>query len=312
MSDAVIVEPAILPEADDVSHSPFSWSAAIAGTLAAMAVSFIVIALGSGIGLSFASPFSSGPSATSLTLAAAVWLVLAQTLGFATGGYLAGRLRSPAFDGVAGETLFRDAAQGFVVWAIGTVIMAAGVVLTSYFAASATSQAVNNAASSATMMRGAPDGTSATGSITDYFVDLVLRPDPAAAATADGQRRSDTTVGAAAQSPALSNDVRAEVTRILVRGIAQGKVDDNDRAYLAQVVSARTGLPRDQAETRVTEVEAKAREAVKDAADKTAKAGALFSFWTFMSLLFGGTAATLAGITGGQLRDAEGRLAAAH
>jgi hypothetical protein len=96
MSDAVIVEPAILPEADDVSHSPFSWSAAIAGTLAAMAVSFIVIALGSGIGLSFASPFSSGPSATSLTLAAAVWLVLAQTLGFATGGYLAGRLRSPA------------------------------------------------------------------------------------------------------------------------------------------------------------------------------------------------------------------------
>ena len=112
--------------------------------------------------------------------------------------------------------------------------------------------------------------------------------------------------------PALSNDVRAEVTRILVRGIAQGKVDDNDRAYLAQVVSARTGLPRDQAETRVTEVEAKAREAVKEAADKTAKAGALFSFWTFMSLLFGGTAATLAGITGGQLRDAEGRLAAAH
>jgi len=47
-------------------------------------------------------------------LAAAIWLVFAQTLGFATGGYLAGRLRSPAFDGVAGETLFRDAAQGFV------------------------------------------------------------------------------------------------------------------------------------------------------------------------------------------------------
>jgi hypothetical protein len=101
MSDAVIVEPAILSEADDVSHSPFSWSAAIAGTLVAIAVSFIAMALGSGIGLSFASPFSSGPSATSLTLAAAVWLVLTQTLGFATGGYLAGRLRSPAFDGVA-------------------------------------------------------------------------------------------------------------------------------------------------------------------------------------------------------------------
>jgi uncharacterized membrane protein len=36
-----------------------------------------------------------------------------------------------------------------------------------------------------------------------------------------------------------------------------------------------------------------------------------FSFWTFMSLLFGAVAATLAGILGGQLRDAERRLAQA-
>jgi len=75
------------------------------------------------------------------------------------------------------------------------------------------------------------------------------------------------------------------------------------------VVSARTGLPKDEAERRVAEVESKAREAVKDTADKTAKAGAYFSFWTFMSLLFGAVVATLAGMLGGQLRDAEGRVA---
>ena len=89
-----------------------------------MAVTFIIMALGSGIGLSFASPYGSGPSATSLTVAAAVWLVMAQIMGFATGGYLAGRLRSPAYDGVIGETTFRDAAQGFIVWALGAVAMA--------------------------------------------------------------------------------------------------------------------------------------------------------------------------------------------
>ena len=50
---------------------------------------------------------------------------------------------------------------------------------------------------------------------------------------------------------------------------------------------------------------------MKDAADKTAKTGAYVSFWTFMSLLFGAAAATLAGILGGQLRDTEGRLAPA-
>jgi hypothetical protein len=118
MTDTTFIErDVIVPAGDDTSKTPFSWSAAIAGTFAAMAVTFIVVALGSGIGLSFASPYGSGPSATSLTAVAAVWLVLAQALGFATGGYLAGRLRSPAYDGVIGETTFRDAAQGFIVWA---------------------------------------------------------------------------------------------------------------------------------------------------------------------------------------------------
>src|SRR5215472_9077259 len=73
MTDASIVErDVIIPTDSDTSHSPFSWSAAIAGAFAAVAVTFIVTALGSGIGMSFASPFGHGPSATSLTIAAAV------------------------------------------------------------------------------------------------------------------------------------------------------------------------------------------------------------------------------------------------
>ena len=75
------------------------------------------------------------------------------------------------------------------------------------------------------------------------------------------------------------------------------------------MVSARTGLPPDEAQRRVTETEAKARDNAKDIADKAAKTGAYLSFWTFMSLLFGVVAATLAGMLGGQLRDAEGRAA---
>jgi hypothetical protein len=37
--------------------------------------------------------------------------------------------------------------------------------------------------------------------------------------------------------------------------------------------------------------------------------GGDLAFWTFMALLFGFVATTLAGMVGGQLRDAEGRLA---
>jgi hypothetical protein len=137
----------------------------------------------------------------------------------------------------------------------------------------------------------------------------MFRPAPAEA-TAGGARPSGSeTVGAApsGMQPTLSADTRAELTRILGRGVTQGGLDDHDRDYLARVVSVRTGLPPDEAKRRVAEVEGKARET----ADKAAKAGAYVSFWTFMSLLFGGAAATLAGILGGQLRDDEGRWAPA-
>jgi hypothetical protein len=307
MTDTTMVEPIIVPPTyTDAIHAPLSWSTAIAGTLAAIAVTFIVVALGSGIGLSFASPYGSGPSATSLTVAAAVWLVMAQAMGFATGGYLAGRLRSPAHDGVVGETSFRDAAQGFVVWAIGTVIMAAVVVATGYVAVDATARAASGLATNVAVARN--DSPASTTAAIDYFVDLLFRPVPAAPATA-GQNATDTVgIAAAGARPVLTAEARAEATRILVRGVTQSGLDDQDRAYLAQAVSARTGLPADEAQRRVAAVESKARETVKEAADKTAKAGAYFSFWTFMSLLFGGAAATLGAMLGGELRDAEGRL----
>jgi hypothetical protein len=292
---AIIERDVVVPAASDAGHTPFSWSAAIAGAFAATAVTFIIAALGSGIGLSFASPYGSGPSATSLTIAAAVWLVMAQTMGFAAGGYLAGRLRSPAYDGVIGETTFRDAAEGMVVWAIGVVAVAALAGALGFFAAGLSSAP-----------RSEPATAASTSAPTEYFVDLLFRPGPGAA-TASGQRPASDTVGiapAAAQS-ALGSEARAEVNRILVRSVAQGRLDDNDRAYLAQVVATRTGLSPDEAQRRVAEVESNAR----DAADKAAKAGAYLSFWTFMALLFGGTAATLAGMLGGSLRDAEGRVA---
>ena len=115
--------------------------------MAATAVTFIIAALGSGIGLPFASPYSSGLSATGLTVAAAVWLVMAQAIGFATGGYLAGRLRSPAFDGVIGERTFRDAAQGFMVWAIGVVAMVTIAGLVGFDAVGSSAQVAKDLAS---------------------------------------------------------------------------------------------------------------------------------------------------------------------
>lgn len=299
MANTAIIERDVIVPDESRARSPLSWSAAIAGALAAAAVTFLIVALGSGIGLSFASPYS-GPSAKAMTIAAAVWLLMAETMGFATGGYLAGRLRSPAYDGVIGETTFRDAAQGLLVWALGAVAMAALAGMLGVFAAGAATHVTAGAVSGA----GRGQDTASARGASDYFVDLLFRPAPSTA-TAGGQQPSTATVGIApaGAQPALSDESRAEVGRILARSVAQARIDDSDRAYLAQVVATRTGVSQDEAQRRISEVEAKAR----DAADTTAKAVAYFSFWTFMALLFGGTAATLGGILGGQLRDAETR-----
>jgi hypothetical protein len=109
-------------------RTAFSWGVVIAGALAAWAVSFIFIALGSGVGLVISSPFS-GPSSGTMTIIGAIWLVIAQSFGYATGGYLAARLRIR--DHIPGdETVFRDAAHGFMAWVVGVGVMSALLVVT--------------------------------------------------------------------------------------------------------------------------------------------------------------------------------------
>jgi hypothetical protein len=306
MTDTAIVGENIeILQTNAGATSPFSWSAAIAGAIAATAVSFLVISLGTGIGLSLASPYREGPSGTTLTLIAAVWLVMAQALGFACGGYMSARLRAHFNDSFGEETRFRDAAQGFLVWGLGVVLglalaIWAGAATLGSITQLTTGAALSNPQNTASNRNAG--GTDPTG----YFVDMLFRPGPngapnaAGATTAQGATPDANTTAANANANAES---KAEVARIMARAVAQGGLTDDDRNYLAQIVSQRTGLPPDEAKRRVTEVEVKAREAAKQAADAAAKAGAYLSFWTFMALLFGAAAAVLGGIVGGELRD---------
>src|SRR5262249_19118009 len=128
---------------------------------------------------------------------------MAETLGFATGGYLAGRLRSPACDGVIGETTFREAAGGMAGWALGVRAMGAPAGMLGMFAAGATAHVTAGVAAAGA---GNQSATS-TASATDYFVDLLFRPSPSTA-TAAGQRPATDTVGIAGAGgqPALSNE----------------------------------------------------------------------------------------------------------
>src|SRR5262249_41976674 len=123
-----------------------------------------------------------------------------------------------AFDGGPDETPFRDAAEGFVVWALGVVAMialAAGIGLA---AAGATAHIASGAAA------GARDGSGSSAlRPTDYFVDLMFRPRSNAGVAGGPSTNSTETVGAAAAAAQpLSPELRAEVTRIVARATAQG------------------------------------------------------------------------------------------
>ena len=280
--------------------SAFSWAAAVAGALAATAVAFILISLGSGLGMLAASPYSSGPSLTTLTVAGAIWIVLAQTWGYAVGGYLAGRLRTPVADAPPDEVDFRDGSHGFVAWALGVMLTLVMVGAVGMFTVGLTGHVASTLGSGAAAGMAQSDRSDSATDPTGYFVDMLFRTQPRAGAPGVD---SPATMPAQPMNAQQDAQSRAEVTRILARSAAAGQLADEDRTYLARIVSARTGLPQEEAARRVQEVEARAKANAKEAADKAAKAASMLSFWTFMSLLMGAAAAVVGAIVGGNHRD---------
>jgi hypothetical protein len=110
---------------DAAPRSAVSWSSILAGAFASLGLSFILLALGSGLGFAFVSPWPGhGMSTTALTATAAIWLLVAQWISAGVGGYLSGRLRTRWLGTHVHEVFFRDTAHGLITWAVVTVVIA--------------------------------------------------------------------------------------------------------------------------------------------------------------------------------------------
>ncbi|MDB5998329.1 MAG: rane protein [Rhizobacter sp.] len=287
------------------STSGVSWGAILAGAFGAAALSFILIILGFGLGLSSVSPWSnSGVTATTFGVGTILWLAFTQIAASGIGGYLAGRLRTKWAGVHTDEVYFRDTAHGFLAWAVASLATAAllasaiGSVLgAGAQVASSAAQGMSTAAATAGAA-GAKAGDSDGGGMTDplgYYVDSMFR----------------TTAAPASPSPdANSASSRAEVTRIVMNSMRNGALQPPDRAYLAQMVSQRTGLAPAEADARVNDVYTRltkatedAKNAAKQAADTTRKTAAYAALWMFIALLAGAFCASLAATFGGRQRD---------
>src|SRR3954462_2997549 len=77
------------------SVSAVTWPAIFGGAFVAAAVSIVLVALGSGLGLATVSPWrGSGATANGIAWMTAAWFIGVQWFSSGVGGYLAGRLRA--------------------------------------------------------------------------------------------------------------------------------------------------------------------------------------------------------------------------
>ncbi len=282
--------------AADHGRSGISWSAVIGGAFASLGLTFILVALGAGLGLtSFSLWTRANASAAAYGISAVLWLIVVQWLSAAFGGYIAGRTRARWHGLHTHESTFRDTVHGILVWAVTTVGGAALFVA----AASAIAGAGLHAA-------GAAGAMAARGEIAGASMPGI---DPMAGFT-DKLFRTEQPAGT---PPAIvPAETRAESGRILMTDMREGTLSDPDKAYLAELVANGTNMSQADAARRVDDVIQQidaAKTKAKEAAEAARKAAARGAFFVAFSLLIGAFIGGAAGALGGQHRDYAAALA---
>jgi len=257
----------------EAHSSGVSWGAVIGGAFVAAAFYLILLALGAGFELSAVSPWANmGASASTAGTVAIIWLILIEIVSSGMGGYLTGRLRTKWALIHTDEVYFRDTANGFLAWALALVISVT-------LLASAAASMVGHIAQTAPGTPAAATAASAADP-DSYFVDTLFRSDRLGAESKDVS-------------------VQAEAGRILANALRQSQMPAADQTYLASLVAARTGITEPEAEKRVSDVMADARQAE----DTARKATAHLLLWLFLALLMGAFSASYAATIGGRQRD---------
>jgi hypothetical protein len=301
-------------EVDAAPPSGEGWGAIIGGALAATAISLILLLLGSGLGLGMISPWAgAGANVAAVAVGSVIWLIVIQWVASGFGGYLTGRLRARAEP--SDEVFFRDTANGFLAWAVATLLVAAFLTSTVSAIVGTGAQVAATVASGAAQGAIAASGESAADP-TAYFVDALYRPTGASStagpAPAPADDASATTTpaaspGAVPRQPAgTTEDLRAETGRILINGLAAQEFPPDDLTYLADRIASQTGLSADEARQRVDAVVQEMQSLKADAqaaADTARKTAAQLSLYIFLSLLIGAFIASAAAALGGQHRD---------
>jgi hypothetical protein len=304
-----------------------SWGAIIAGMVIAVVVQLVLSLAGAGVGLGAFDPLGySSPDASTFGISAAIWWAISSVVALFIGGWVAGHL--------CGSPEKTDAVlHGLLTWGVGTIVtvylitamvssvLRGGAAVVGKSASLAATGAAAIAAPSNDPMGGALAApTDVSPESLHAQVAILLAPAGNAASQADtsasqpSAAASETSAAPAVSAASASSPAAQDLKPIVQRITASGRdtVDPADRDAMVEIVAARTGLPRADAEQRVdawvrqyqdtrsrlnqqkAQSEANARQLADDAASASAK-GALGAA---AALVLGAVAGALGGLAG--------------
>ena len=246
------------------------WGPIFAGALAAAALAFVMHTFAGAIGMAVSSTAPTWRDASlALVALSGVYLILVALIAYGVGGYVAGRMRTRLTGGTPDEIEFRDGVHGGATWAVATLLTAV--------LAFGAAQTLTRLAAPSSGPAG-PSTSVAGENIIAYDLDRLFRG-----------TRSDANIEYA----------RAEAGRILLTASSHRGVLPEDRTELVRLVSARTGLGQADAERRVDDVIARARDDIS----RARKAAIILAFSAGAAALIGLAAAWFAAGEGGKHRD---------
>src|SRR5215207_227202 len=265
--------PAADVRAAPITEETFSyvyWGAIIVGALSAAALAFVMHSFAVAIGLAVSSTAPTWRDASlALVALSGLYLVLAALITYGVGGYVTGRLRTPLTGGTPDEIELRDGMHGAAAWALATLLTAV--------IAFGGAQSLTRLAAPSTGTAG-PSTSVAAENVIAYDIDRLFRG-----------LRSDNNI----------EYTRAEAARILLTASSHRGILPEDRGELVRLVMARTGLAQPEAERRVDDVIARARENIA----RARKSAVILAFSTGAAALIGLAAAWFAAGEGGKHRD---------
>ncbi len=244
------------------------WAPIIAGAVLASAISFVLLTAGAAIGLSMVSVHAEKSYGSSAAYLGAFWAIAVPIGSLLAGGYVAGRMRTAWGSPGSDEVQFRDGIHGALVWSLSIIV---GAML----AASAAGTAGRVAGAAASAAGGAAE-------VAAPAIDSMIRSQ-----SVDPKR------------PALTDQQKSEVGRILLTSVKNGTLSEGDKNYLNQQVAQVTGVPPEEAQKRVNDAYNATVKAVEDTRRATSAGGLI----TATALLIGLAAAWYAAQRGGNHRD---------